>query len=44
MEAEGQAFTMNIGGGVMVPRARADWNAEKSSVDMIERASGKQFY
>jgi hypothetical protein len=24
----------------MVPRGRADWNAERSSVDMIERASG----
>ena len=34
----------NVGGGVMVPRGRADWNAERSSVDMIERASGQQFY
>lgn len=35
---------MNIGGGVMVPRGRADWNAERSSVDILERASGQQFY
>jgi len=44
MNSEGQAHTMNLGENVMVPRGRADWNAEKSSVDMIEKASGKQFY
>jgi len=32
--------TMNIGGHVMVPRGRADWNAERSSVDILGRASG----
>lgn len=37
---EGQPHVFNVGGGVMVPRGRADWNAERSSVDMLERASG----
>ena len=37
---EGTPHVMNIGGGVMVPRGRADWNAERSSVDILERASG----
>lgn len=32
--------TMNIGGHVMVPRGRSDWNAERSSVDILGRASG----
>ena len=30
----------NIGGNVMVPRGRADWNTERSSVNILERASG----
>ena len=38
--SEGLPHVFNIGGGVMVPRGRADWHAERSSVDMIERASG----
>lgn len=38
--SEGLPHVFNIGGGVMVPRGRADWNAERSSVDMLERASG----
>ena len=37
---EGLPHVTNIGGGVMVPRGRADWNAERSSVDILERASG----
>ena len=37
---EGQPHVFNIGGGLMVPRGRADWHAERSSVDMIEKASG----
>lgn len=37
---EGMPHVLNIGGGVMVPRGRADWNAERSSVDILERASG----
>ena len=41
---EGLPHVFNMGGGVMVPRGRADWNAERSSVDMLERASGQQFY
>ncbi len=41
---EGLPHTFNLGGGVMVPRGRADWNAERSSVDMLERVSGQQFY
>jgi hypothetical protein len=40
VSGEGQPHVFNIGGGLMVPRGRADWNAERSSVDMIERASG----
>lgn len=40
----GLPHTFNLGGGVMVPRGRADWNAERSSVDMLERVSGQQFY
>jgi len=42
--SESLPHVMNIGGGVMVPRGRADWHAERSSVDMIEKASGAQFY
>jgi hypothetical protein len=38
---EGLPHVFNMGGGVMVPRGRADWNAERSSVDMLERASGQ---
>ena len=41
---EGQPHVLNIGGGLMVPRGRADWNAERSSVDMLERAAGSQLY
>jgi len=32
---------MNIGGGVMVPRGRPDWYAERSSVDILQKASGQ---
>lgn len=38
--SESKPHVFNIGGGVMIPRGRADWNAERSSVDMIERATG----
>lgn len=37
---EGQPHVFNIGGGLMVPRGRADWNNDRSSVDMLERAAG----
>jgi hypothetical protein len=37
---EGLPNVFNIGGGVMIPRGRADWNADRSSVDNLERASG----
>lgn len=30
---------MNLGNGVMVPRGRADWNGERSSVNVIDRAT-----
>lgn len=40
---EGQPHVFNIGGGLMVPRGRADWNADRSSVDMIERASAANY-
>jgi len=40
---EGQAHVFNIGGGLMIPRGRADWNAERSSVDILEKASGNNF-
>lgn len=40
---EGQAHTFNIGGGIVIPRGRADWNAERSSVDILEKASGSNF-
>jgi len=39
--AEGRSHVFNIGGGLMVPRGRADWHAERSSVDMLEKASGQ---
>jgi hypothetical protein len=37
---EGQPHVFNMGGGLMVPRGRSDWNRDRSSVDMIERAAG----
>ncbi len=40
---EGLPYVFNIGGGLMVPRGRADWNAERSSVDILEKASGNNF-
>ena len=42
--SEGQPHVLNIGGGLMVPRGRADWHAERSSVDMLERAAGSSLY
>ena len=42
--SEGLPHVLNIGGGVMVPRGRADWHAERSSVDILERASGQQLH
>ena len=39
--AEGRSHVFNIGGGLMVPRGRSDWHAERSSVDMLEKASGQ---
>jgi hypothetical protein len=36
---EGRPHVTSIGNGVTIPRGRADWNAERSSVDMIGRAS-----
>jgi len=41
--SEGLPHVFNIGGGMMVPRGRPDWNAERSSVDMLERAAGTHF-
>jgi hypothetical protein len=39
---EGQPHVFNMGGGLFVPRGRADWNNDRSSVDMLERAAGFQ--
>lgn len=38
---EGLPHVFNIGGGIQVPRGRADWNAERSSVNILEKASGQ---
>ena len=38
---EGVPHVMNLG-GVIVPRTRSDWNAERSSVNNIERVTGQQ--
>ena len=32
-----------MGGGVIIPRGRADWNKDRSSVDILEKASGNNF-
>lgn len=40
---EGLPHVFNIGGGLMIPRGRADWHAERSSVDILEKASGSNF-
>ena len=40
-QGEKAPHVINLGGGVMVPRGRSDWNAERSSVDIIERVSGQ---
>lgn len=39
-----EPHTMALGEGIAVPRGRADWSKDRSSVDMLERASGQQFY
>ena len=42
--AEGQPHVFNLGNGAHVPRGRSDWHAERSSLDVLGKASGANFY
>ena len=41
VEGEGRPHVLGIGGGITVPRGRADWNKPQSSIDIVERAAGQ---
>jgi hypothetical protein len=44
MRGGSKPHTENIGGGLSVPKGRSDWNKAGSSVDVVEKASGQNFY
>ena len=39
-----EPHTDAIGGMLALPKGRADWTKERSSVDMLERATGQTFF
>ena len=41
---EGQPNVISLGEGIAVPKGRADWAGQRSSVNMLEKASGTNFY
>ena len=43
-QPNGTPYVTDLGGGVIVPKGRSDWNNERSSLGILERASGQQFY